>query len=97
MPAWEHDIFSGVDCTRLMKRLSRHRNELWTFLWEEFTHHNNAAELALRRGVVNRKVSNGNPSNRGARVQEVLLSTIQTARLQGKNLMETLLDPQTLS
>lgn len=89
--------FSDADCTRLMKRLSRHRDELWTFLSEDVPHHNNAAELALRRVVVNRKVSNGNRSDVGARVQEVLLSTIQTARLQGKNLLETLLNPKALS
>jgi hypothetical protein len=42
--------------------------------------------------VVNRKVSNGIRSSPGAWVQEVILSIIQTAKQQGKNLMETLLN-----
>jgi hypothetical protein len=58
--------------------------------------HNNSTELAIRRVVVNRKVSNGNRSSPGARVQEVILSIIQTAKQQGKNLIETLLKEQEL-
>ena len=85
--------FSDKDCTRIMKRLCRHNDSLWTFLKKDVPYHNNAAELAIRRVVVNRKVSCGNRSDNGARVQETLLSAIQTAKMQGKNLMDTLLKP----
>lgn len=88
--------FSDKDCARLMKRLRKHGNDLWTFLREPVPWHNNSAELAIRRVVVNRKVSNGNRSSPGARVQEVILSIIQTAKQQGKNLIETLLNEQEL-
>ena len=89
--------FLDKDCKRLMKRLRKHGNDLWTFLREPVPCHNNSAELAIRRAVVNRKVSNGNRSELGAEVQEILLSVIQTARLHGKSLMETLLNGQMLS
>jgi transposase len=88
--------FSVSDYTKLMKRLRKHGNDLWTFLKEPIPWHNNSAELAIRRVVVNRKVSNGNRSSPGARVQEVILSIIQTAKQQGKNLIETLLNEQKL-
>jgi transposase len=40
------------------------------------------AEQALRPAVVNRKVSGGNRSRRGADAQQILASVIQTARLR---------------
>jgi transposase len=86
--------FSDSDCKRLMKRLRKHSKDLWTFLSEPVPSHNNAAELAIRRAVVNRKVSCGNRSDTGARVQETLLSVIQTAKMHSKNLMESLQKPQ---
>jgi transposase len=89
--------FSDKDCTRLMKRLCKHNDSLWTFLKKDVPYHNNAAELAIRRTVINRKVSCGNRSDNGARVQEILLSAIQTAKMQGMNLLYTLLKPSKLS
>ncbi len=69
----------------------------WTFLSEEVSHHNNSAESALGRVVLNYKVSNGHVGDLGDRAQEVLPGTIQTACMQGKNLPKTMLNPQTLS
>jgi transposase len=86
--------FRDPDCHTLMKRLKKHGSDLWTFLSEPVPCHNNSAELAIRRAVVNRKVSNGNRSAPGARIQEKLLTVIQTAKLHGKNLMKTLLNKQ---
>ena len=85
--------FKDADCRRIMKRLRKHSDELWTFLSEDVPYHNNHAELAIRRSVVNRKVSYGNRSESGAGVQEILMSIIQTAKLQGKNLLKLMLNP----
>lgn len=41
------------------------------------------AEQALRPAVVNRKISGGNRTARGAATQQVLTSVVQTARLRG--------------
>jgi transposase len=41
------------------------------------------AEQALRPAVVNRKVSGGNRTTRGAATQQILTSVVQTARLRG--------------
>jgi transposase len=87
---------SDPDCARLMRLLVKHRDELWTFLTSDVPHHNNDVEMAIRRAVVNRKVSCGNRSDIGASVQEVLLSVIQTAKMHGRNLMKTLLQPPNL-
>ena len=86
--------YADADCKRIMKRLRKHRDELWTFLKVEVPYHNNHAELSIRRSVVNRKVSNGNRSQKGAETQEILLSIIQTAKMQGKNLLDLMLKPQ---
>lgn len=50
------------------------------------------AEQALRPAVVNRKVSGGNRSRRGADTQQVLTSVIQTTRLRGLDSRIVLVD-----
>ncbi len=49
---------------------------------------NNGTERAIRKAVIIRKISNGNRSEKGARILETLLSIIETIRLQGKNPLE---------
>ena len=46
---------------------------------------NNLAERGLRKGVIIRKISNGSRSNNGAEILEILLSVVETARLQKQN------------
>ena len=46
---------------------------------------NNRAERVIRKGVIIRKISNGNRSKNGARFLEILLSVMETFKLQGKN------------
>jgi len=46
---------------------------------------NNLAERGLRKAVIIRKISNGSRSDRGAGILEVLLSVVETARLQKQN------------
>lgn len=50
------------------------------------------AEQALRPAVVNRKVSGGNRTARGAATQQILTSVIQTARLRGLSPRRVLVD-----
>jgi transposase len=50
------------------------------------------AEQALRPAVVNRKVSGGNRSERGAVTQHILTSVIQTARLRDLDARQILVD-----
>jgi hypothetical protein len=52
---------------------------------EEVEYTNNRAERGIRPSVVMRKISGGNRSDRGARAHEVLMSIMQTHRLQGKD------------
>lgn len=50
------------------------------------------AEQALRPAVVNRKVSGGNRSPRGATTQQILASVVHTARLRGLDARSVLVD-----
>src|SRR5262249_15616911 len=50
------------------------------------------AEQALRPAVVNRKVSGGNRSPRGAETQQILTSVIQTARVRDLDPRDVLVD-----
>jgi hypothetical protein len=79
---------------RLSKRLSRHRNEIFTFLEnpEEISPYNNDAERAIRPSVILRKICQQNRSWRGARVQAILMTIFRTAHMEGKNPFETTLE-----
>jgi transposase len=50
------------------------------------------AEQALQPAVVNRKVSGGNRSARGAATQQILASVVHTARLRGLDARTVLID-----
>jgi len=66
-----------------------HRENLFRFVVDpEIDGDNNLAERGIRKAVIIRKISNGNRSKNGARILEVLLSTIETLKLQGKNPIE---------
>jgi transposase len=76
--------YDDPDATRLAARLSRHRDEIFTFLdrpeapWE-----NNFAERQIRPAVILRKNSQCNRSERGAATQAVLMSVYRTLKLRG--------------
>lgn len=70
----------------LPARLGRHRNELLTFLDHEgVEYHNHHAERQIRSHAVIRKISYGTKSPRGSRTYQVLMSVMQTCKLQGTN------------
>jgi len=80
------------DAKRLVKRLKRHRNELFTFLdHENVSPYNNHAEQQMRKPVLTRKVSQQNRSDQGAKTQAILMSLFRTAELQGRNPVEMVL------
>jgi transposase len=82
-----------ADCHRLAAHLTIEFPALFAFLSEPTVDATNwRAEQALRPAVVNRKVSGGNRSSRGAETQQVLSSVVQTAHLRDLNAREVLVE-----
>jgi hypothetical protein len=80
------------DIKRLLKRLKRHKEEMFTFLeHENVSPYNNHAEQQMRKPVLTRKVSQQNRSEQGAKAQAILMSLFRTAELQGQNPIEMVL------
>lgn len=76
---------------RLVKRLRRHANELFTFLdHEEVPYDNNTAERAIRPAVIIRKNSYANRSEAGADMQAVLMSVFRTLKQRGHDPLQTI-------
>ena len=66
-----------------------HRENLFRFTQDpEIDGDNNRAERAIRKAVIIRKISSGNRSKNGAEILGILLSVIETLKLQGKNPLE---------
>jgi len=83
---WQHK-----EARRLVKRLRRHRNELFTFLDEAgVPFDNNHAERAIRPAVLIRKNSYNNRSRRGADAQAVLMSVYRTLKQRGHHPINTI-------
>jgi hypothetical protein len=84
--------YEDKDAKRLIKRLNRHRNELFTFLeYTGVSPYNNHAEQQMRKAVLCRKVSQQNRSESGAVTQAVLMTLFRTAELQNQNPVEAVL------
>lgn len=81
------------DCQRLAAHLTTELPAVFGFLFDFTLDATNwRAEPALRPAVVNRKVSGGNRSERGAETQEILSSIIRTARLRELEPRDVLVD-----
>ena len=75
---------------RLIKRLRRHRNDLFTFLEQTgVPFDNNHAERSIRPAVILRKNSYGNRSVPGADCQAVLMSVFRTLKQRGLDPIRT--------
>ena len=73
--------WKNVNAKRLVKRLKRHREELFVFLYHDnVPFDNNHAERTIRGGVVMRKNSYCNRSKDGAETQAILMSIFQTLK-----------------
>lgn len=71
---------------RTCKKLLKHEEKLWTFLYFKGVEPtNNLAERNLRRAVIWRKLSLGTHSDYGKRFVERSLSVMQTLKNQGKS------------
>ncbi|MFA6636130.1 MAG: IS66 family transposase, partial [Candidatus Omnitrophota bacterium] len=76
---------------RFAKRLERHKDEIFTFLYEKgVDYHNNHAEQQIRPNVILRKITYGNRSISGALNHNILTSVIQTAKMNGVDVIDTL-------
>jgi hypothetical protein len=83
--------WQDAQATRLIKRLRRHRNDLFTFLDQNgVPFDNNLAERAIRPAVIIRKNCYNNRSQAGADIQAVLMSIYRTLRQRGHNPLQTL-------
>lgn len=76
---------------RLIKRLRRHAQEMFTFLdHPEVPFDNNHAERSIRPAVIIRKNSYANGSDDGADLQAVLMSIYRTLKQRGHDPMQTI-------
>ena len=83
----------GAPVRRLQKRYRRHRAHLFVFLHcPDVPPDNNACERALRPSVIHRKVTNGFRSEWGAHAYAALATVIETAKLQNRNVFDTLVN-----
>ena len=85
-------VFSGnARLVGMCQELYNHREWLWTFVDHQGVEPtNNTAERALRHAVIWRKLSFGTQSAAGSRFVERMLTTIETCRLQKRNVFEYL-------
>jgi len=82
-----------ADARRLLKRLRRTGDHLFTFLdYPAIPFENNHAERMIRPAVILRKNSQSNRSARGARTQAVLMSVYRTLHLRGHDPLRTVAD-----
>jgi len=85
-------ISKDKDVKRLIKRLKRHQNELFTFLeYNGVSPYNNYGEQQMRKPAINRKISHQNRSDRGAKTQAILMTLFRSAELQNLNPVEVIL------
>jgi hypothetical protein len=85
--------WENAQACRLIKRLKRHREELFVFLYhKEVPFDNNHAERTIRGAVVMRKNSYCNRSKTGAETQAVLMSIFQTLKQQNANVTKTIVN-----
>lgn len=85
--------YKSLTVWKFVKGLNRDREGLFRFVTDlEINATNNISERELRAVVIIRKISNGSRSRRGANASAMLLSIIQTLRLQKKNVLEGLYD-----
>jgi transposase len=88
--------WQDANARRLVKRLRRHRNDLFTFLDQDgVPFDNNHAERSIRPAVILRKNSYGNRGERGANCQAVLMSVFRTLKQRGHDPIRTIIDALT--
>lgn len=85
--------FSNDENRKLAWHIIDHREHIFTFLEHpEIEATNWPAEQAIRPAVVNRKMSGGNRSRKGARCQAILTSVLRTAWQRGMDSAQLFVD-----
>jgi len=80
-----------ADVRRLIKRLTRYRDAIFTFLdHEDVPSDNNHAEREIRPAVLMRKNSFCNRSDQGAKTQAILMSVYRTLKVRGHNPLDVI-------
>lgn len=83
--------WQNKNARRLVKRLRRHRNDLFTFLdHPDVSADNNHAEREIRPAVIIRKNILSNQSEQGAHTQAILMSIYRTLKLRGHDPIKTI-------
>ena len=78
---------------RIVKRLKKHRDALFTFLdYADVPADNNHAEREIRPAVMMRKRSQGNRSDSGAHTQAILMSIYRTLEVRGYEPLDTIVE-----
>lgn len=82
--------WTSTEARRLIKRLRRHQDDLFTFLDQPgVPFENNLAERAIRPAVIIRKNSYGNRSEQGADTQAILMSIFRTLKQRQLDPLDT--------
>lgn len=85
--------WGNTHAQRLVKRLRRHQNDLFTFLDHPYVpFDNNHGERSIRPAVMIRKNSYGNRSEHGADCQAVLMSVFRTLKQRGHDPIKTVVN-----
>lgn len=80
--------FTDPDEFRISKTLRKYRNEWFVFLVEDVEPNTNPAEGAIKPWAVNRYVSHGSRSKRGAASAAVVMSVAETCRKGGLEFLQ---------
>ena len=81
-----HPLYNHKEVKGFINTLQERLEELFRFTQDpRIEGDNNLAERGLRKAVIIRKISNGSRSDKGAGILEVLLSVVETAKLQKQN------------
>lgn len=83
--------YKNKNLQRLSKRFARSWMDILRFLKDpSLAWHNNLAERMIRPNVIYRNRSFGNRSNQGAEAHGIIMSLLQTLRLQNKDVAQNL-------
>lgn len=81
--------YKSHKCNRFVINLLKEKDNLFEFVRNpDVDGTNNAAERAVRPGVIARKIMGGNRSEKGAENYGILMSVVQTLKKNGKNIID---------
>ena len=85
--------WANKEARRLVKRLVKYQHEIFTFLIKtDVPFDNNFAERMIRLGVIMRKNSFNNRSQKGANTQSILMSIFVTLKQRDLNPIDTVVE-----